>query len=89
MILKDATPYNVQWNGSRPVFIDVGSFERYRDGTPWEGYRQFCELQLYPLMLAAWKDVPFQPWLRGSAGRHLAERDAQPALASATVSAGA
>src|SRR5207237_5659512 len=22
--------------------------------------------QLYPLMLAAWKDVPFQPWLRGS-----------------------
>ena len=32
LILKDATPYNVQWNGSRPVFIDVGSFERYRDG---------------------------------------------------------
>ena len=66
MILKDATPYNVQWNGSRPVFIDVGSFERYREGSPWEGYRQFCELQLYPLMLAAWKDVPFQPWLRGA-----------------------
>jgi ribosomal protein L11 methylase PrmA len=66
LILKDATPYNVQWQGAEPVFIDVGSFERYRDGSPWEGYRQFCELQLYPLMLTAWKDVPFQPWLRGA-----------------------
>jgi hypothetical protein len=65
-VLKDATPYNVQWDGPRPVFIDVGSFERYRDGTAWEGYRQFCQLQLYPLLLTAWKGVPFQPWLRGS-----------------------
>ncbi len=65
LILKDATPYNVQWDGARPVFIDVGSFERYRDGTAWEGYRQFCQLHLYPLFLAAWKDTPFQPWLRG------------------------
>ena len=66
LILKDATPYNVQWHGARPVFIDVGSFERYRAGSVWEGYRQFCELQLYPLMLTGWKDVAFQPWLRGS-----------------------
>jgi hypothetical protein len=74
LILKDATPYNVQWNGPRPVFIDVGSFERYRDGTAWEGYRQFCQLHLYPLLLAAWKGVPFQPWLRGSLdGIHPAE----------------
>ena len=28
LALKDATPYNVQWRGARPVFIDVGSFER-------------------------------------------------------------
>ena len=32
MVLKDASPYNVQWRGSRPVFIDVGSFERARRG---------------------------------------------------------
>ncbi|HLM35567.1 MAG TPA: hypothetical protein VK278_07295 [Gaiellaceae bacterium] len=66
LILKDATPYNVQWDGARAVFIDVGSFERYREGTAWQGYRQFCQLQFYPLLLAAWKDAPFQPWLRGS-----------------------
>jgi hypothetical protein len=29
------------------------------------GYRQFCELFLYPLFLEAYKGVPFQPWLRG------------------------
>ena len=66
MILKDASPYNVQWRGSRPVFIDIGSFERLREGEPWAGYRQFCSLFLYPLMIQAYANLPFQPWLRGS-----------------------
>jgi hypothetical protein len=66
LTLKDASPYNVQFRGATPVFVDIGSFEPLRDGEPWVGYRQFCELFLYPLMLAAWKDVPFAPWLRGS-----------------------
>ena len=29
------------------------------------GYRQFCMLYLYPLLLEAYRGVPFQPWLRG------------------------
>jgi SAM-dependent methyltransferase len=66
LILKDSTPYNVQFRGTGPVFIDVGSFEQLREGEPWAGYRQFCMLFLYPLLLQAWKDAPFQPWLRGS-----------------------
>ena len=65
MILKDATPYNVQWRGATPTFIDVPSFVRLAPGEPWVGYRQFCELFLYPLLLQAYKDVPFHPWLRG------------------------
>ncbi len=64
--LKDATPYNVQWQGTKPVFVDVGSFERLRGNEPWVGYRQFCCLYLYPLMLTAYTGVSFQPWLRGS-----------------------
>jgi hypothetical protein len=64
--LKDASPYNVQFRGSKPVFIDVGSFERARSGEPWLGYRQFCMLFLYPLLLEAYRGIPFQPWLRGS-----------------------
>lgn len=66
MILKDSSPYNVMWRGSRPVFADVGSFEELRQGEPWIGYRQFCMLFLYPLMLQAYKDVPFHPLLRGA-----------------------
>ena len=66
VLTKDATSYNVQFDGSRPVFIDLGSFERLVPGEPWAGYRQFCELFLNPLYLQAVADVPFQPWLRGS-----------------------
>jgi hypothetical protein len=66
LALKDATPYNVQWRGTRPVFIDVGSFERLRPGEPWVGYRQFCMQFLYPLMLQAYKDLPYHGVLRGS-----------------------
>ena len=73
LTLKDATPYNVQWRGSQPVFIDVGSFEGLRDGEPWAGYRQFCMLFLYPLMLEAYRGIPFQPWLRGNIDGYLAD----------------
>lgn len=65
-ILKDSSAYNVQWQGTRPVFIDIPSFEVLAQGQPWVGYRQFCELFLYPLMLRAYKGVDFRPWLRGS-----------------------
>jgi SAM-dependent methyltransferase len=64
LITKDGSAYNLQWRGSRPTFIDVGSFERLREGEPWAGYRQFCQTMLYPLLLQAHLGVDFQPWLR-------------------------
>src|SRR3712207_4546289 len=66
LMLKDSSPYNVQWRGAKPVFVDVGSFERLTPGEPWVGYRQFCMLYLYPLMLQAYKRVGYHAWLRGS-----------------------
>ena len=65
MILKDSTPYNVQFVGARPVFIDIGSFEPLESGDIWVGYRQFLRQYLYPLMLRCYVGVPHQPWLRG------------------------
>ncbi len=65
LTLKDATPYNVQFVGSQPTFIDVASFVARRDDEPWIGYRQFCELQLIPLLLQAYRGIDFQPLLRG------------------------
>ncbi len=65
MILKDSTPFNVQWRGRQPVFIDIGSFEALDHGDVWVGYRQFLAQYLYPLMLTAHVGISFQPWLRG------------------------
>lgn len=57
MSLKDASAYNVQFRGARPVFIDTLSFERYREGEPWVAYQQFCRHFLAPLALMARVDV--------------------------------
>jgi SAM-dependent methyltransferase len=64
--LKDATPYNVQFINRKPVFIDIPSFEPLQQGEPWAGYRQFCEMYLFPLLLQAYKRCNFQPFMRGS-----------------------
>ncbi len=66
MTLKDATPYNIQFVSGRPVFIDIASFETLQPGAPWAGYRQFCEMFLFPLMLQAYKGLNFQPLMRSS-----------------------
>ena len=63
-MLKDATPFNIQWNGARPVFIDVPSFIPWEGGEYWQGYRQFCATFLTPLLLTAHLGIPFQPLLR-------------------------
>lgn len=65
LTIKDATPFNIQFSAGKPVFIDVGSFEPYREGEPWIGYRQFTRQFLFPLMLRAWVGIPHQIWLRG------------------------
>jgi SAM-dependent methyltransferase len=62
--LKDATAYNIQWVGSRPVFIDIPSFEPWVKGEPWVGYRQFCSSFLIPLMLKAHLGVDYLPLIR-------------------------
>jgi hypothetical protein len=81
LILKDSSPYNVQFRGAQATFVDIGSFERLREGEPWVGYRQFCMLYLYPLLLAAYKGIAFQPWLRGAIdGIPPAEADAVMSL---------
>jgi hypothetical protein len=57
MTLKDASAYNVQFTGGRPILIDALSFERAEEGTPWIAYRQFCQHFLAPLALMAERDV--------------------------------
>jgi hypothetical protein len=58
MILKDATPYNVQFVKGSAVFIDTLSFEKYDEAKPWVAYRQFCETFLYPPLIEYYTGMP-------------------------------
>lgn len=64
--LSDATAYNVQFEGVRPVFIDHLSIRPYVDGEIWAGHRQFCMQFLNPLLMWAMLDLQPSHWFRGS-----------------------
>ncbi len=51
MLLKDASSYNVQFVGSRAVFIDTLSFAPYLQDRPWYAFGQFCRHFVVPLLL--------------------------------------
>jgi hypothetical protein len=57
LCLKDASAYNIQFVGGKPLLIDTLSFEKYTEGTPWVAYRQFCQHFLAPLALMACSDI--------------------------------
>jgi hypothetical protein len=63
MVLKDASPYNVQWHKGNLIFIDTLSFEKYNPDEPWIAYRQFCENFLAPLLLMHYSKNSLQPLL--------------------------
>ena len=56
LVLRDASAYNIQFVGTRPIFIDTLSFDAYVEGQPWAAYRQFCQHFLAPLALMALVD---------------------------------
>jgi len=64
--LVDATAYNIQFIGVRPVFIDHLSFDTYIEDEIWQGHHQFCMQFLNPLVM--WSKVGVAPnaWFRGS-----------------------
>jgi len=64
MALKDASAYNIQFAGGKPILIDTLSFEVYKEGEPWVAYRQFCQHFLAPLALMAHRDVRLSELLR-------------------------
>ena len=64
--LADATAYNVQFVGTKPIFIDPLSLVPYREGDFWFGQRQFSEQFLNPLLLTSLLKIPFNAWYRGA-----------------------
>lgn len=60
-ILKDATPLNILFVGTRPMLVDVLSFER-RDlqSSVWLAYGQFVRTFLLPLVAAKYLSWPLE-----------------------------
>lgn len=64
--LSDATAYNVQFIGTRPVFIDHLSVVPYDPAAGWAGQRQFAMQYLGPLLLWSKRGIAPNAWFRGS-----------------------
>ena len=64
--LIDSSAYNIQFIGSKPIFIDVLSLKEYKEGEAWKGHKQFCENFLNPLILKSKKGVKFNNWYKGN-----------------------
>jgi len=55
--LRDASAFNIQYDGARLRLIDTLSVGRRIPESPWVAYGQFCSHFLAPLALAAYGDV--------------------------------
>ncbi|NCU05110.1 MAG: class I SAM-dependent methyltransferase [Chitinophagaceae bacterium] len=78
MILKDATPSNIQLVDGKCKLIDTLSFETYTEGQPWIAYRQFCECFLNPLLVTHYTGVDIHRL-------ELAYPDGMPAAVASTL----
>jgi SAM-dependent methyltransferase len=59
--LKDATPYNVLFQGPFPIFIDILSFEKLKPGEHiWLAYAQLVRTFLLPLLVNKRFNLPLE-----------------------------
>jgi SAM-dependent methyltransferase len=94
-VLKDATPLNVLFEGTRPVFVDVLSIERADPHQPiWLAYGQFVRTFLLPMLAHGRLGWPLQTSLTRRDGYEPGElypalswpaRLRQPALSAVTL----
>ena len=94
-LLKDATPLNVLFQGTRPIFVDVLSIERLNPYQPiWLAYGQFVRTFLLPMLAYSRLGWPLQASLTRRDGYEPEEiyaalswpgRLRQPALSAITL----
>ena len=64
--LKDATPYNILYNGPKSIFVDLLSFEQRDTHDPiWRPYSQFMRTFILPLLAAKEFGIPSHRLLLG------------------------
>lgn len=75
--LKDATAYNVQFQGGRPVFIDLTSIERPARLDLWKALGQFNQMFTFPLLLCRERGWDLRSYFLGSLGGRTLEQVAR------------
>lgn len=74
MTLKDATPFNIVFDGEKPLMVDLSSFEIYEEGKPWQAFKQFCENFYLPVLLAKYFDaIANEIYLNNTAGINISK----------------
>ena len=53
LTLQDGHPWNILFEGTKPIYIDAGSIVPARDDILWAPYQQFCNFFIFPLYLYA------------------------------------
>jgi hypothetical protein len=51
LILKDAHPWNVLFDWSHPIYVDLTSIAPHENRSTWSAYDEFCRFCYYPLIL--------------------------------------
>ena len=60
--LKDASAKNIMFSNNKPVFIDLLSFKKYKEGDYWSGQIQFYQEFLNPLILKSKLGIDYNNW---------------------------
>jgi len=55
--LKDATPFNIVFEGSKPIFVDYFSFETYKENESWVAFEQFMKMFYLPLTFRSYSNI--------------------------------
>ncbi len=63
LTLQDAHPWNVLFDGCRPIYVDFGSIVSARTDSSWPTYDEFCRFFLYPLILMTHGQRRLAAWL--------------------------
>jgi hypothetical protein len=63
LTLQDGHPWNILFEGTRPIFVDLGSVIPAREDILWAPYQQFCNFFLFPLYLYAAGQDRIARWL--------------------------
>jgi SAM-dependent methyltransferase len=63
LTLQDGHPWNILFEGTKPIYVDAGSIVPARDDILWAPYQQFCNFFLYPLYLYAAGQDHIARWL--------------------------